>query len=49
MVMTMTGVVIASIIYRASPKAPYRFSWDGVARLAMYGVTMFLLYPMAGA
>ena len=42
--LTMTGVVVVSLIYRASPKTPYRFNWDGVALLAMYGFAMILLF-----
>jgi len=46
MAMMMTGVVIISLMYRASPRTPYRFSWDGVALIAMYAgsiITLFLL------
>jgi len=48
-VVTMTGVVVVSLIYRASPKTPYRFSWDGAALLVMYGLAMFVLFQLAGA
>jgi cation:H+ antiporter len=42
--MMMTGVVIISLMYRASPRTPYRFSWDGVALIAMYIGAIFTLY-----
>lgn len=42
----MTGVVIVSLVYRASPRTPYRLSWDGVALIAMYAGAMALLYGM---
>lgn len=44
MTIMMTGVVIISLMYRASPKTPYRFSWDGVALAAMYIGSMAVLY-----
>jgi len=44
MTMMMTGVVIISLMYRASPKTPYRFSWDGVALAGMYLGSIALLY-----
>jgi cation:H+ antiporter len=44
MTMMMTGVVIISLMYRASPKTPYRFSWDGFALAGMYLGSMALLY-----
>lgn len=34
MTMMMTGVVIISLMYRISPKTPYRISWDGILLLA---------------
>jgi cation:H+ antiporter len=34
MAMMMTGVVIISLMYRASPRTPYRISWDGVALIS---------------
>ena len=40
----MTGVAIVSLIYRASPKTPYRFNWDGVALLVMYAGAMLAIY-----
>lgn len=40
----MTGVVIISLIYRASPRTPYRISWDGLAIAAMYIGAMAFLY-----
>ncbi len=43
----MTAVVIISLIYRASPKTPWRMSWDGVALLVMYGASMLLLYALS--
>lgn len=44
MTIMMTGVVIISLMYRASPKTPYRFSWDGLALVSMYLGSMALLY-----
>ena len=44
MTMMMTGVVIISLMYRASPRTPYRFSWDGIAWSAMYSGSIFALY-----
>lgn len=40
----MTGVVIVSLIYRASPRTPYRINWDGVALMGMYLGAMVALY-----
>ena len=42
--MMMTGVVIISIIYRASPKTPYRFSWDGILLSLLYFGAIVMLY-----
>jgi hypothetical protein len=44
MTMMMTGVVIISLMYRASPRTPYRFSWDGMALTVMYLGSMIVLY-----
>jgi cation:H+ antiporter len=44
MAMMMTGVVIISLMYRASPRTPYRFSWDGVALIFMYIGSIVILY-----
>lgn len=44
MAMMMTGVVIISLMYRASPRTPYRFSWDGVALIFMYLGSIITLY-----
>ncbi|MEW5942057.1 MAG: sodium:calcium antiporter [Chloroflexota bacterium] len=44
MTMMMTGVVIISLMYRASPRTPYRFSWDGIALLVMYVGSILTLY-----
>jgi cation:H+ antiporter len=44
MTIMMTGVVIISLMYRASPKTPYRFSWDGIALSGMYLGSMIMLY-----
>ena len=44
MTIMMTGVVIISLMYRASPKTPYRISWDGVAIAGMYVASMALLF-----
>lgn len=46
MTMMMTGVVIVSLIYRASPRTPYRFSWDGVALVFMYLSAIVILYRL---
>ncbi|PKN94753.1 MAG: cation transporter [Chloroflexi bacterium HGW-Chloroflexi-6] len=43
-VMMMTGVVIISLMYRVSPKTPYRFSWDGISLSIMYIGAMVMLY-----
>jgi cation:H+ antiporter len=40
----MTGVVIISLMYRASPKTPYRISWDGFVLAGMYLGSIALLY-----
>jgi hypothetical protein len=40
----MTGVVIISLMYRASPRTPYRLSWDGVALLIIYLGSIIALY-----
>lgn len=42
--MMMTGVVIVSIIYRASPRIPRRISWDGYALAGMYIGAVVILY-----
>ncbi len=42
--MMMTGVVIVSLMYRVSPKTPYRFSWDGVSLAVMYLGAIVMLY-----
>jgi cation:H+ antiporter len=44
MAMMMTGVVIISLMYRASPRTPYRVSWDGVALIFMYVGSVVMLY-----
>jgi cation:H+ antiporter len=44
MIMMMTGVVIISLMYRASPKMPYRVSWDGFVLSGMYLGSMVFLY-----
>lgn len=44
MTMMMTGVVIISLMYRASPRTPYRFSWDGIALIVMYVGSILALY-----
>lgn len=43
----MTAVVIISLIYRASPKTPFRFSWDGAALAAMYLGALVMLYALS--
>ena len=47
MVVALSSVAIISLIYRASPKTPYRFNWDGVALLVTYGFAMVMLYALA--
>jgi cation:H+ antiporter len=42
--MMMTGVVIISLMYRVSPKTPYRFSWDGISLSVMYLGAIVMLY-----
>jgi cation:H+ antiporter len=42
--MMMTGVVIVSLMYRVSPKTPYRISWDGIALSVMYIGSIAMLY-----
>jgi cation:H+ antiporter len=42
--MMMTGVVVISLMYRTSPKTPYRISWDGLTIAGMYIGSMALLY-----
>ncbi len=42
--MMMTAVVIISLMYRASPKTPWRMNWDGVALIVMYLGAMAALY-----
>jgi cation:H+ antiporter len=46
MTIMMTGVVIISLMYRASPKTPYRISWDGLAIAGMYVGSLALLYVL---
>jgi cation:H+ antiporter len=46
MTMMMTGVVIISLMYRASPKTPYRISWDGLALAGMYLGSIIILYGL---
>jgi cation:H+ antiporter len=43
----MTAVAIISLIYRASPKTPWRMNWDGVALIFMYGVSLLLIYALS--
>ena len=42
--MMMTSIAIVSLVYRASPRTPFRLNWDGVALLAMYLGSMSVLY-----
>jgi cation:H+ antiporter len=42
----MTAVVIISLIYRASPKTPFRVQWDAPALVGMYLGGLGLLYLM---
>ncbi|HSL42424.1 MAG TPA: hypothetical protein VK897_03260 [Anaerolineales bacterium] len=46
MTMMMTGVIIISLMYRASPKTPTRISWDGLAIAGMYIGSMAMLYVL---
>jgi cation:H+ antiporter len=46
MTMMMTGVVIISLMYRASPKTPYRISWDGLVLAGMYLSSIIILYGL---
>jgi cation:H+ antiporter len=43
----MTAVTIISLIYRASPKTPWRMNWDGVALIFMYGVSLLFIYALS--
>jgi cation:H+ antiporter len=47
MAIMMTAVAIISLMYRASPKTPWRMNWDGVALLGMYGLSLILLYALS--
>jgi cation:H+ antiporter len=42
----MTGVTIISLIYRASPRTPFRLTWDGAALIVMYLAVMAALYGL---
>lgn len=42
----MTGVTIISLIYRASPRTPFRLTWDGAALIVMYLIVMAALYGL---
>ena len=44
MTILMTGIVIVSIVYRASPKFKRRINWDGWLLIGSYLVTMLILY-----
>jgi cation:H+ antiporter len=44
MAVCLTAVVIISLVYRASPKTPFRLNWDGAILLAGYCVTMGILF-----
>lgn len=47
MSMMMTGVVIISLIYRASSRTPYyRLSWDGLTLAGMYVGAMAMLFVL---
>ena len=43
----MTAVAIVSITYRASPKTPFRLSWDAVLLIMMYLTSLGLLYVLS--
>jgi cation:H+ antiporter len=47
MAMIMTGVAIISLTYRASPRTPYRLSWDGLALFGTYTAAMALLFVIS--
>ena len=42
----MTALIIISLIYRASPRTPFRVQWDALALLGMYLGGLSLLYLM---
>ncbi|GAB1470748.1 sodium:calcium antiporter [Chloroflexota bacterium] len=46
MTLMMTGVVIISLMYRASPRTPYRISWDGFSLAALYLIAIGVLYSL---
>jgi cation:H+ antiporter len=45
--MMMTGIAIVSLVYRASPRTPYRLNWDGVAIGVLYVGAMVVLFRLA--
>jgi cation:H+ antiporter len=40
----MTAVTIISLTYRASPRTPFRLTWDGAVLIALYLGTLAALY-----
>jgi cation:H+ antiporter len=42
----MTGVTIISLVYRASPRTPFRLTWDGAVLIMMYLAVMAALYAL---
>lgn len=45
--MAMTAVAIVSLTYRASPRTPFRLSWDGALLFAMYVASLGMLYLLS--
>jgi cation:H+ antiporter len=46
MAIMMTAVVTMSLMVRASPRSPSRFSWDGVVLVVMYIGAIIILYRL---
>ncbi len=44
MAVIMTGVAVVSLIYRASPRTPFRLSWDGFSILVLYITAIVLIF-----
>lgn len=47
-VIVMTAVALLSQVYRVASRRPRRFGWDGAALLAIYVLSMWLLYQQRG-
>ena len=43
----MTAVAIISLTYRASPRTPFRVSWDGVTLITIYLASLGMLYLLS--